>query len=290
MSNLSVNKATPYESLLNTKPAQFVQDNKALSGAAVVSATVVLAHAADRSQLAAGAIKKGLVPAAGLSVAAAGAAMVHDAIASDKERSGSEKALRGLAGTAMVLAGVETAGRAYGVSPVTAGAKALANVVPKQVLIAGAAASPGLAAAAWGVADIKQNGVDLGNAAAVGLGSSQATFYGLAIGTENASKTVQTLGNKAIGVVAAGSLGLGAYALGKEALANLKNDEFTTAAAYGAGAAVMGVGGAHVLAKTLGAPGLEKVAQVALRNPVLTASVAVLGVTAGAYALYNKDN
>ncbi|MBF2052957.1 MAG: hypothetical protein IGS03_05750 [Candidatus Sericytochromatia bacterium] len=250
---------------------------------------MVLKQAADHSQLAGAAIKKGLVPAAGLGVAAVGAAMVHDALTSDKERSGSEKALRGAAGTAMVLAGVETAGRAYGVSPLTAGAKALANVVPKQALIATAAAAPGLAATAWGMADIKENGVDLGNAAAVGLGSTQAAFYGVAIGTENASKTVHTLGSKTVGLVAAGGLGLGAYALGKEALENLKDDNLTKAGLYGGGAAVLGLSSAHVLAKTLGAPGLEKVAELVLRKPLLTASVAVLGVTAGAYALYNKD-
>jgi hypothetical protein len=40
----------------------------------------------------------------------------------------------------------------------------------------------------------------------------------------------------------------------------------------------------------VGAPGLEKVAELAMRKPLLTASIAVVGVTAGAYALYSKSD
>jgi len=291
MSNLSVsNQTTPYQSLLNSKPAEFVKDNKVLSGAAAVATGVVLKHAADHSSLAATAIKKGAVPLASLGVAAAGAAMVHDALSSDAERSTGAKILQGAAGGAMTLAGVEVAGRAYGVSPLGSAAKAVANVVPKNVLLGAAATAPGLAATAWGVADMKDKGVTLGNAAAVGLGSMQASFYGASIALENAPALVQKAGAKGVGVVATAGLGLGAYALGKEAMSNLKDESWGKTAAYATGSAVVGLAGAHVLAKTLGAPGLEKVAQAAIKNPLLVGSVAVLGVTAGAYALYNQKD
>lgn len=292
MANLSVSspKTTPYQTLLDSKPAQFVQDNKILAGAATVASGVVLAHAADKSSLAATAIKKGVVPLASLTVAAAGAAMVHDALTSDAERSTGRKVLQGAAGTAMVLGGVEGAGQAYGVSPLASTAKAVANVVPKSVLQGAAAMAPGLVAVAWGAADMKENGVGLGNAAAVSLGASQASFYGAAIGLENAPEMVKNVGEKGVGLVVAGSLGLGAYALGKAAHAEIKNNNWDRGALYATGSAVAGLGGAHLLAKTLGAPGLEKVAQAAIKNPILTGSVVVLGVTAGAYAMYNQKD
>lgn len=293
MSNLNVSspKASMYEQVVNSKPVQFAKDNKTLTGAAVVSSAVVLKHAADHSQIAAAVIKKGVVPVASLGVAAAGAAMVHDAVTSDKERSTGMKVLQGAAGTAMTLAGVEVAGQSYGVSPLSGAAKLIANVIPKQALISAAASAPGLAAATWGAYNMKENGVTLGNAAAVGLGSSQAALYGigLALAESPEASLAGTIGEKTMGVVFAGSLGLGAYALGKESLSNLEDKNWTKAGLYGAGATVMGLGSAHVLAKTLGAPGLEKVTQVAFKNPVLTGSIAVLAVTAGAYAIYNKD-
>lgn len=289
MSNMSVSHSASslYEAAKNSKPVQFAKDNKILTGVAAVSAGVVMKEAADKSEIAAAVVKKGVVPVLSLGVAATGAALVHDAVTNDK-RSGGMKILEGAAGSTMALAGVEVAGRAYGVSPLTAGAKMIANVVPKNVLLGGAAAAPGLAAAAWGVADMKENGVGIGNAAAVGLGSTQAGFYGSAIALEKAPAIVQTVANKGMGLVASGGLGLGAYALGKESLANIKDENWTKAGLYGAGAAALGLGSAHVLAKTLGAPGLEKVAQAAVRNPILTGSVVALGVTAGAYALYKN--
>lgn len=290
MSNISVSsKSTMFDTIVNSKPAQFAKDNKILTGAAAVSAGVVLKQAADHSQIAATVVKKGVVPVVSLGVAATGVAMVHDAITDDSKGNGGMKILQGTAGAAMALAGVEVAGQAYGVSPLTKGAQLVANVVPKNVLIGAAASAPGLAAAAWGAYDMKENGVTLGNAAAVGLGSTQASFYGASIALENAPELVKTASEKGVGLVASSALGLGAYALGKESLANIKSENWTKAGLYGAGAVVMGAGSAHVLAKTLGAPGLEKVAQFAVKNPVLTGSVVVLGVTAGAYALYNKD-
>ena len=290
MSNLSVaSKSSMFDTIVNSKPGQFVKDNKVLSGAAAVSAGVVLKQAADHSQIASAVVKKGVVPVVSLGVAATGAALVHDAITDDSKRSGGMKILQGTAGAAMTLAGVEVAGQAYGVSPLTKGAQLVANVVPKNVLIGAAASAPGLAAAAWGAYDMKENGVTLGNAAAVDLGSTQASFYGATIAFENAPQMVKTATEKGVGLVASSALGLGAYALGKESLENIKGENWTKAGLYGAGAVVLGAGSAHVLAKTLGAPGLEKVAHLAVKNPIVTGSVVVLGVTAGAYALYNKD-
>lgn len=292
MSNMNVSgpKTSISETVLNSKPVNFVKDNKALTGAAAVSTGVILKQAADHSEIAATLIKKGVVPAASLGVAAAGALIVHNAITTDSDRSAGTRVLQGAAGTAMTLAGIEGAGQSYGVSPLTAAAKAAANIIPRNVLIGTAASAPGLAAVAWGALDMKDKGVTLGNAAAVSLGSLQASFYGTSIALENATGLTAKVGEKGVGLVAAGSLGLGAYALGKEALSNLKSDNNTKATLYGIGSAALGLGSAHVLAKTVGAPGLEKVAELALRKPLLTASIAVVGVTAGAYALYNKKD
>lgn len=289
MSNMNVqnNSSTMLQQVLQTKPGQFVQDNKALSASAAVAGGVVLQQAADKSEIAAAVIKKGVVPIAGLGAAAAGALMVHDALASDEERSKGETLLRGVTGTALALGGVEVAGRAYGVSPLSSGAKAIANIVPKNVLLGAALASPGLVATTWGISDMKENGVTLGNAAAVGLGSTQAAFYGSSLALQNVqSPLVNAAANKFIGVVATGGLGLGAYAMGDKALTNLSEGNYTKAGLYGAGAAALGLGSAHVAAKTLGLPGLEKVVSAAAKNPLLTGSAIVLGVTAGAYAMY----
>jgi hypothetical protein len=277
-----------YEKIKTSKPVEFVKDNKILAGAALGASGVILKQAADKSEIAAAIVKKGVVPILSLGVAATGVALVHDAL-TDNEKNKDISLLKGIAGGAMTLAGVEVAGQAYGVSPLTETAKLVANVIPKNVLIGAAASAPGLVATAWGVSDMKEKGVTLGNAAAVGLGSTQATFYAGSVALENASEVVQNVAGKGMGLVVSGSLGLGAYAMGKEALNNIKDENWTKAGLYGTGAAVFGLGGAHVLAKTLGAPGLEKVAQAAIKNPILTGSVVVLGVTAGAYALYNKD-
>ncbi len=291
MSNMSVAgpKTSLTQTVLNSKPVNFVKDNTILTGAAAVSSGVILKQAADHSQIAAAVIKKGLVPAASLGVAATGAALVHNAITTDSDRSSGGRFLQGAAGTAMTLAGVEVAGQSYGFSPLTATAKAAANVIPKSALIGAAASAPGLAAVAWGAYDMKEKGVTLGNAAAVGLGSMQASFYGTNLALQEASPLATKIGEKGVGLVASASLGLGAYALGKESLSNLQSDNKTKALLYGAGAATLGLTSAHVLAKTVGAPGLEKVAELAMRKPLLTASIAVVGVTAGAYALYNKE-
>ncbi len=290
MSNMNVNaKATPYESLVNSKPAQFAKDNKGLTAAAGIASGVILKQAADHSQIAATAIKKGAVPLLSLGVAATGVALVHDAISGDADKSVSSRLVKGTAGTVLALGGVEAAGRAYGVSPLAAASNLVAKVVPQSVLVGAAASSPGLAAVAWGANDMQKNGVTLANAAAVGLGSTQASFYGTLIGLEKAPEMVQKIAEKGTGLVVGASLGLGAYALGKEAHSSIKDGKMTQAGLYGAGAAVLGVGGAHVLAKTVGLPGVEKVAQFAIKNPLLVGSVAVLGVTAGAYALYKKD-
>ena len=146
MSNMNVSspKSSLYENVLNSKPVNFVKDNKALTGAAAVSTGVILKQAADHSQIATTVIKKGLVPAASLGVAAAGAVMVHNALTTDSERSAGSRLLQGAAGTAMTLAGVEVAGQSYGVSPLTTAAKAAANIIPKNVLIGAAASAPGL--------------------------------------------------------------------------------------------------------------------------------------------------
>lgn len=290
MSNLNVSNSSNslYSNIVNSKPAQFAKDNKVLTGTALVGSTVILKEAADRSHLASVAIKKGLVPAVGVGAAATGVAMIHNAITTDADRSTGSKILQGAAGAALTLGGVEATGRAYGKSPIGSAAAALLDVLPENSLLGGALAVPGLVATAWGISDMKEKGVTLGNAAAVSIGSVQASFYGVGPWIDTMSPTVQTIAGKGAGVLTSASFGLGAYALGKEAVANIKQDNMLKASLYGAGSAAAALTSTHILAKTVGAPGLEKAAELLMKKPLLTASVVVVGAAVGAYALYDK--
>lgn len=291
MSNMNVSKPSSslYENIVNSKPAQFAKDNKVITGAALVGSGVILKEVADHSQIAATVIKKGLVPAAGVGATAAGVAMIHNAITTDADRSTGSKILQGAAGAALTLGGIETTGQAFGVSPVGSTVKSILFALPESALIGAAVAVPGVVATAWGVADMKDKGVTLGNAAAVSIGSVQASFYGVVPWLEVMSPGVQKVAEKGAGALTSASLGLGAYALGKEAVTNFKNDNLLKASLYGAGSAAAALTGTHLLAKTVGAPGLEKAAELVMKKPLLTASVVVVGAAAGAYALYKKD-
>lgn len=291
MSNITViNSSNSLPSqIANSKPVQFAKDNKILTGAALVGSGVILKEAADHSQIAAVVIKKGVVPAVGVGVAATGVAMIHNAITTDAERSTGSKILQGVAGAALTLGGVETAGRAYGKSPVGSAILAIADVLPEGAVIGAGLATPGVVATVWGLSDMKENGVKLGNAAAVSIGSAQASLYAVAPWVETMSPAMRTVSVKGAGALGTASLGLGAYALGKEAVANYTQDNLLKASLYGAGSAAAGLTATHVLAKTVGAPGLEKAAELLMKKPLLTASVVAVGAAVGAYALYNKE-
>lgn len=215
--------------------------------------------------------------------------MIHNAITTDADRSTSSKILQGAGGAALTLAGIETTGQAYGFSPVGSTAKAILFALPEGALISSAVAVPGVVATVWGIENMKEKGVTLGNAAAVSIGSVQASFYAAAPWMDQASATTQTIALKGAGVLTSASLGLGAYALGKEAVANFKNDNLLKASLYGAGSAAAALTSTHILAKTVGAPGLEKAAELLMKKPLLTASVVAVGAAVGAYALYQKD-
>lgn len=284
MSNVQAASNTPFQVINQSKPANFVKDNPGLSAGAAVGAGIIAKNVADHSQLAATAVKKGLVPVVGAGVAALGATMIHDAVAGDND-SGLEKLGKAAGGGALILGGAEIAARPFGASPLKALGRIASSPVAQGVLMA----SPGLAAAAWGAQDIKENGLTLANTLAVGAGSSWSALQVPLATMEmtGAGSKMTELAFKGSAVVGGASLGLGAAVMGREAYENMQEGNWGKAAALGGGAAVAGVGSAHLLGNATGISALSNLAGKAMKNPMLAGSIAVVGLTGVAYAAYN---
>ncbi|MEZ0374252.1 MAG: hypothetical protein ACAI44_34500 [Candidatus Sericytochromatia bacterium] len=295
MSNLSVNKAsTPFQKLASTTPGQFVKEHTGLTAAAGLGSAVIAKHVADHSDLAAKVLEKGAVPVLGAGAAVLGATMVHDAFVQGKQAFASDskeaKAQRsgelgkGLGGAALVLAGSEVAARPFGVSPL----RALGRVVQHPLGEAAALALPGLGAAVWGAADMKQNGVTIANSAALGLGSTW-TAFATGIATMDYSPMTSEVAMKTASVAGGAGLGLGAVALGKKAYESLQDGNWSKTALYAGGATAAGVASAHVLGNASGVAALSNLAGKAFKNPLLAGSIAVVGLTGVAYVAYSHQ-
>lgn len=288
MSNLSVAKtnATPFQNLVTSTPAKFAKDNPVLTGAAILGSGVIAKSVADNSQIGATVIKKGVVPLLGGGAALLGASMLHDAVkGGSKDASGLARLGQGAGGAALVLAGSEVAGRSFGVSPL----KALGKVLDNPVGTATAFALPGIGAAAWGISDMKKDGLQLGNAAATGLGVSWTAAQGVMLANTYGSATVQKVAEHGIGIVGGASLGLGALALGKQAYTEVQNQSWTKAALFAGGATAAGVASAHILGNATGIDALSNLAGKAFSNPLLAGSIAVVGLTGVAYVAYSNQ-
>ncbi len=290
MSNINAanSSQTPFQTLNQSTPAKFVKENAGLSAAAAVATSVIAKNVADHSELAATALKKGALPLVGAGVAVLGASMIHDAFAggNDAPEDRLMKIGKATGGGALMLAGAEIAARPFGASPLKVLSKAVLNPATGAVLLA----APGIGAAVWGAQDIKENGLTVANAAAIGAGSTWATVQGT-IGVmelAGASSKLTDLAFKGVNLVGGASLGLGAAALGKEAYTQVKEGNWDKVALYGGGAVAAGVTSAHMLGNATGVSALSNLAGKALKNPLLAGSIAVVGLTGVAYVAYSS--
>lgn len=293
MSNINATAKTPLQTITQSTPARFVKDNAGLSAAATVATGIIAKNAADHSQIAATAIKKGAIPLVGAGVTLLGASMIHDAFAREQSTDSNEalalKVTKTAAGGVLVLAGSETVARStFGASPLSVLGSAISHPVGQGLLMA----APGLGAAAWGAQDMQKNGLTLANTVAVGVGSSWAAIQVPLATMELAgvSSKATDIAFKGAAVVGGASLGLGAATLGKEAYENMQAGNWGKAALYGGGAAAAGVASAHVLGNATGISALSNLAGKALKNPLLAGSIAVVGLTGVAYAAYASQD
>lgn len=315
MGNIQVVNSSPtlYSKALESTPAQFVKDNPGMAAAGAVGTGVIIKQAVDHSQMAATVLKKGVVPALGVGAAVLGVSMVKDALQNELPKAGflektapeAERTAQGttnlklaakvLGGTSMAITGVEVAGRsALGVSPLGKTVEAITKIVPGESFFFAGLATAGAAGATWGAKSMGQDGVTLGNAAAVGAGATVASaMAGQAVWTAFQftphSEAIIKVSDKINGVVGGAALGLGAYALGKSTIQALDEGKTGKAALMGAGAATAAVASIHVLGNATGAPALANLGQkLFTKNPLLAGSIAAVGLTAGAYYLYSQ--
>lgn len=315
MGNIQVVNSSPtlYSKALDSTPAQFVKDNPGMAAAGAVGTGVIVKQVVDHSQMAATVFKKGVVPALGVGAAVLGVSMVKDALQNELPKAGflektapeadrmaqgtlnAKLALKAVGGTAMAVVGIEVAGQsALGVSPVAKTLEAVTKIIPGESFFFAGLATAGAAGATWGVKSMEQNGVTLGNAAAVGGGATVASaMAGQAVWNAFQftphSEAIIKVSDKINGVVGGAALGLGAYALGKSTLQALDEGKTGKAALMGAGAATAAVASVHILGNATGAPALSNLGKkLFTQNPLLAGSIAAVGLTAGAYYLYSQ--
>jgi hypothetical protein len=314
MGNIQIvnQSSTLYSKALDSTPAQFAKDNPVMATAGTLGAGVIVKQVVDHSELAAKVLEKGVVPVLGLSAAVFGASMVKDAFQQDLPKTGSvagktpqeqeeisdanvKLVAKTLGGTALAITGVEVAGQsAFGISPIGKTFEKITDVIPAETFFFGGLAAGGAYAAVKGAESMKENGVTLGNAAAVGFGSTAAvSMAGQAAWMPTQftkySHSVIAVGDKATGIVGGAALGLGAYALTKGTLEALDQGKTGMATLMGAGAASAAVASVHILGNSTGVPALANLGnKLFTKNPLLAGSIAAVGLTAGAYYLYSQ--
>lgn len=299
MGNIQASKSTLYSRVIDSQPAHFAKDKPVLAGAGATGAAVIVAQAASHSELVATTLEKGVVPAVAVGGAILGASMVKDAIQNDlanftsKDNNTALKFLgKAVGGTALTLAGTEVAGRsALGVSPLGKAAELVTRVIPAPALGAGAIslipASIGLA----GASAMHKNGLSIGNAAAMGIGATGASLYlSLAVSeATNYSGKAADLAFKGTGVVGGAALGLGAVALGKDALNAAQEGNSGRAVLAAVGATTAGAAAVHVLGNATGIEALSNLGQkVFLKNPLLAGSITAVAMAGAGYYMYAK--
>lgn len=282
-----------------SSPAQFAQDNKILTTAAAGASGVILKQAADHSELAAKMLKKGATPALAAGVALLGSSLIQDGmkqglltrVSGPNGQEHTELNTNSLAkvggGAALAAGGTEVAARSFGYRPLTTAAQKVAEAVLQPVVGKTLLAAPFLAIAALGAQDMRQEGVTLKNAAAVGFGSAAATGTLATAAFDHAAPRVAKIASQSAVVAGGAALGLGAYALGKQAHTSLKDGDYGTAALYTAGASTLGVLSVNVLGNATGVPLLTDLASRTFKRPLLAGSLALVGLTAGAYFAYS---
>jgi len=294
MSNFvsSTQNSTLYQEIVNSKPAKFAEENKLVTASALAGTAMVAKHAADNSQIASTVLRKGIAPALGAGVALYGGSMIHDAIVNN-DQSGKERFSQAAEGGAGILLGTEIIGRALNVKalqPLTqTGNFLLKN---KNASMAVAATAGSAIVTGYALKDIKENGINLGNAmgataglTATGMGATSATTHIFGAG----SKAVTVAQRGASGAIGAG-LGLATYALGKETADAINSGQSGKAVALGLGTAAAGITSAHLLGNMTGLPALSNLGGKLLgKNPVLTGAVALTALGVGTYLVYNQN-
>lgn len=284
--------STLYQTIVNSKPVKFAENNKLVAGSAVAGTAMVGKHLADHSQIAANVLKKGVAPAIGAGVALYGGSMIQDAIANDKA-TGKERAKQAAEGGAAILLGTEIAGQGLNVKtlqPLSQTARFL--MAHKDASLAVAATAGSAVVAGYSLKDMSQNGVNLGNA----MGAT-AGLTATGMGATAAAKHIFGEGSKAISIAERGSngligagLGLASYALGKETADAIHTGQSGKAVALGLGTAATGVASLHLLGNMTGLPALSNLGgRLMGKNPVLTGAVALTALGVGTYLVYNQS-
>ncbi|MEZ0372035.1 MAG: hypothetical protein ACAI44_23290, partial [Candidatus Sericytochromatia bacterium] len=291
--------STLYSQLVNSKPAQFAKDNPVLAGAGTIGTGVIIAEAARRSDMIAKGVEKGLIPAVSAGAAVLGVSMVKDALQNDWKNFGNKENNTALqfigktaGGTAMAITGTEVAGRyAFGVSPIGKAAEAISNVIPSESIGFGVLALAGTASALLGAKSMKEKGLTIGNATALGLGGTATVgFTNMAVWEASShSEIVMQIGDKVTGVVGGAALGLGAVALGKTALNAMNEGKSGKAVLAAVGATTAGAAAIHVLGNASGVEALSNLGQkVFMKNPLLAGSITAVAMAGAGYYMYSK--
>ncbi len=298
MSDLAVkgSSSTPWEKVTGV-PVKFAKENQAVATAGVGGAIVSAKMIADQSAVGAMAVKKGLVPVAGIALAGGGALLIHDAFTNIKKDSTKESLVKTGAGFAMMATGSEVVGRSYGIQSLqvlTATSKA---AIAKSATIGYGAASIATAGGAvYAVQDMKKNGINIMNSAVL-TGTATVSTAALAKAILKASPespAVQAAGNfvmsKGGQSVAGIGLGVTSYALAKDAVQAYKKDDGWKALGLGVGSIASAGTAAHLLGNASGVASLSNIGQKAIQNPVLTGALVATTIGAGAlYAYATKD-
>ncbi|MBS2036233.1 hypothetical protein JST97_14680 [bacterium] len=267
---------TPYQKLKHSKLGKVVRENKVLTGVAGTAGTVVLAGAAAQSPTMARVAQYGVIPAAGIGLAAFSASVAHDAVVNDlpdRPFKGTAKLAAGVTGT---LGGLEMVGQSLDI-PVLK--HALSTPLEKladngQAVLGLAVAGGGLAAGKFAVkrfqtaASGEARGRNLALGTASAITSAAATLGGLELLGRNfqipvmdkaLTGTIQALSAGGAGAIAAGSLlAAGGGQLATEAVRNFRRggNDFVTLG-EGMGAVTAALGGVQLAGHGLGLKATE---------------------------------
>jgi hypothetical protein len=255
-----------------SKPVEFAKENPVLAGAAAVSGAVLTYQALDKANLTEKLLKvveKGALPALGFGVGGIGAGLMYSAVTSDDPLH--IAVAKGTGGAFLAVGGTE-----FGIlesSPAGDYSKSILGKPGTYILTLGAAPAT---ATIWAARDMHKNGINTANAALATLGAN-------ALGGVVAYNVSHKLVEKGWAATAAATLGLSAYAMGKDAYELAQKDHYTGASALALGSAASAAGSAALLGHLTGIDMLSYAGNTLIKHPKTALSVAVLGLTAAAY-------
>lgn len=282
---------TPYQQLKNSKLGTIVRENKIVTGLATAASGVVIAGGAAQSSAFANVAQYGIAPAVGAGISAFGAALAHDAVVNDfpeRPLMGAAKLATGVTGA---LGGAQIVGLAYDIPGLD---RALTTPLGKladnsQAVLGAGVIGGGLYAGKFAIdkfaqgAQLEENrtrNFALGTVASAGsaaalLGGAELVGrnFQIPVVDQALTGTIRALSSGGVGsVLGGGLLTAGAAQLGKEAVANFRNNgNDLLTVAEGMGAVTAGLGGVQLLGHGLGLKATEG---------LLTEHAALVGSTA----------